>query len=86
MMKVRNPMQSMWNQVQAPGVAARPKRMSPIGGGDSATVDAQARRSVENLGAGVNDTRFIGNWSALRILPDLTAAALSNWSDMAVIS
>lgn len=79
-------MQSMWNQVRAPGVAARPKRISPIGGGDSAAVDAQARRSVENLGAGVNDARFIGNWSALRILPDSTAAALSNWSDVAVIS
>ena len=79
-------MQSMWNQVQAPGVAARPKHMSPIGGGDSTIVDAQARRSVENLGAGVNDARFIRNWSALRILPDLTAAALSNWSDVAVIS
>jgi len=76
----------MWNQLQAPGVAARPKHISPIRGGSSLAVDAQARRSIENLGIGVNDARVIGNWRALRILPDSVAAAFSNWSDVAVIS
>ena len=85
-MNVRNPIQSMWNQLRAPAVAARPKRISPIGGGNSLAVDPQATRSVENLGVGVNDARVIGNWRALRILPDSVAAAFSNWSDVAVIS
>jgi len=83
---MRNPIQSMWNQLQAPAVAARPKHISPIGGGNSLAVDPQATRSIENLGVGVNDTRVIGNWRALRILPDSIAAAFSNWSDVTVIS
>jgi len=69
-----------------PSSRCKAKRISPIGGGNSLAVDPQATRSIENLGIGVNDARVIGNWRALRILPDSVAAAFSNWSDVAVIS
>lgn len=84
-MKVRNPLESIWNQVRAPGVAARPNRISPTGGGNPVAVNAQARRSVEYLGTGLNDAKFIGNSRALRIFPEFVAAS-SNWSDVASIS
>ena len=51
----------MWNQVRAPRVAARPHRISPIGGGIPRVVLSQATRSEENLGVGLTGAVPIGN-------------------------
>ena len=84
-MKVLNPLLSMWNQVRAPRVAARPHRISPIGGGIPRVVLSQATRSEENLGVGLTGAVPIGNSSALRILPASDEEASRSWSDEAVV-
>ena len=66
-------------------MAARPHRISPIGGGIPREVSSQATKSEENLGVGLIGAVPIGNSSALSILPASEPEASSNWSDDAVI-
>jgi hypothetical protein len=84
-MNVLKPLLSIWNQDLAPGVAASPQRISPIGGGIPRETISQATRSVENLGVGQIDAVPIGNSRALIILPSDVREASRSWSDEAVI-
>ena len=84
-MKVLNPLLSMWNQVHAPAVAARPHRISPIGGGIPQEMISQATRLDENFSVGLTSAVPIGNLRALRILTASEAEAASSWSDEVVI-